>query len=109
MDHPLDTSRTGSPSNPADQPLRQTLERLEADLAGFPVSQLLEVFMSAQQSDRADAHRLVDRCLMNWIESLELALDDYPQDPDDALERVQARQRGTRDALLALKKALAQA
>lgn len=90
----------------ADLPLLEQLSRLAPALDGFPVDALLDVFVATEQRDRATAYRLVDQCLGNWIDSLQGGLDAFPHEPDDALQRVQARERGTRDALATLKAAL---
>ena len=98
------------PSQPALSPLDELtdeLTRLAPALDGFPVDALLNVYVTAEQQSRDNAWRLVDLCLENWIASLEGSLGSFPHAPDDALARVQARQRGARDALTTLKSALA--
>lgn len=80
--------------------------RLGPALQGFPVDELLEVYAMAGQQ-RANAYRLVDRCLESWIAALESGLHAYPHAPDDALQRVRERQRNARDALSRLQLALA--
>ena len=107
----MDTPQTQCPSpSQATQPtlwLQDELTRLAPALDGFPVDALLDVYVTAGQQGRDHAYRLVDSCLENWIASLEGSLSSYPHAPDDALARVQARQRGARDALTTLKSALA--
>lgn len=107
----MDNSLTNCPPGPAPglEPgtaLLDELARLAPALEGFPVGQLLDVFIDAEQRDRDHAYQLVDRCLVHWIASLEGSLHAYPHAPDDALLRVQARQLGARDALSTLKTAL---
>lgn len=108
----MDNSQTQRtpPSQPALSTLSllDELTRLAPALDGFPVDALLDVYVTAEQQSRANAYRLVDLCLENWIASLEGSIGSYPHAPDDALARVQARQRGARDALSTLKSALAQ-
>lgn len=86
-----------------DQPLRQALEQLSPALNGFPVDELLDVYMSADPPDRAHAYDVVDRCLVNWIATLEATISGYPGDLIGELAAVRSRQSGTRDALVRLK------
>lgn len=107
----MDNSQTQCP--PPSQPvppvlsLQDELARLAPALDGFPVDALLDVCVAAGQQGHDNAWRLVDVCLENWIAALEGSISSYPHAPDDALARVQARQRGARDALTTLKSALA--
>lgn len=104
----MDTAKVACRSAPSDHPLLHELAQLESSLGDFPVVQLLEAFVCAESSDRENAFRLVDACLMNWIASLDLSLDEFPQEPVGALERIQLRQRSTRDALAKLQEALSE-
>ncbi|CAM4167313.1 hypothetical protein [Roseateles saccharophilus] len=104
----MNDNATESPSDGAAPALLlQELERLAPALEGFPVSPLLDVFMSAEQHDRASAYQLIDSCLVSWIAALEGTLDSYPHTADDSFLRVQARQRGARDALVRVQTVLA--
>lgn len=103
----MDTAKVTSLPALSDHPLLHELAQLEPSLGGFPLPQLLEACVCAESSDRERALRLLDACLMNWIASLDSSLDDFPQEPDDALERIKFRQRGTRDALAKFQGALA--
>lgn len=102
----MDTAKVTSLPAPSDHPLLHELAQLESSLGDFPVVELLEAFVCAGSSDRENALRLLDVCLMNWIASLDSSLDDFPQEPDDVLERIKFRQRGTRDALAKFQVAL---
>jgi len=102
----VNDSQSRRPADPADVSVLDRLAQLSPDLDGYPVNQLLDVFMSAEQRDRAQAHRLVDRCIVHWIHTLEGDLGAYPDVPGDALLKVQLRQRKARDALASLQDAL---
>lgn len=106
MDPTLDDAKVACPPNPSDRPLLHELKQLEPALAGFPVGELLDGYVRAEPPDRPSAYRLIDRCLVNWIASLDTTIVEFEHAPDDALERVLSRQRGTRDALVRLKAAL---
>lgn len=91
----------------AGQSILDHLAQQAAALDGYPVHELMEVFlMSAEQRDRAQAHRLVERCIVHWIHALEGALNAYPPAPDEALLKIQLRQIKARDALFTLRGAL---
>lgn len=102
----LTTTRAACPHDPIDQFLLRELAELEADLAGYPVDQLLDVFTSAEAKDRATAFLLVDRCLASWIEQLQSPLHPVHVEWSDALESIQQRQRDAHDALMRVHAAL---
>ena len=105
----MDHARPHAPPDPAGKSLLDEAARLAPALEGFPVSQLLEAWVSAEHRDRANARLLIDSCLVGWIASLEGGLKDYPHDADGPLLQMQARQQGALDALTALKSALSRA
>jgi hypothetical protein len=81
------------------------LGQLESALDGYPVNQLLG-FLGSASADERVGHCLVDKCLSSWISSLDAALETFPSEFDDALTRLEQRQRCARDALVRLKSAL---
>lgn len=102
----MDDSQNRKPADAAGVSVLDRLAQLAPALDGYPVNQLLDVVMSAEQRDRAQAHRLVSCCIVHWITTLEGDLSAYPHVPDDALLKIQVRQRRARDALFTLQDAL---
>ena len=103
----MDDSQSSMPANAAGLSMLDKLEQLAPALDGYPVNQLLDVFMSAEQRDHSQAQHLVTRCIAHWIATLEGDLRAFPDMPDDALLKLQARQQNARDALFALQGELA--
>lgn len=102
----MDDSQGDTPTAFAGPSVLDRLAQLAPALDGYPINQLLDVFMSAEQRDRAQAHRLVNHCIVHWIAALESDLHAFPHAPDDALMRIQHRQKSARDALFTLQDAL---
>lgn len=97
------------PDIPSDQALVQALASVQPHLNGYPVEALVEVFLSAEEKERINAFRLVDQCLSSWIAHL----DRQPLNPvegglPEVFEKLEGRQRSTRDALARVHAALSQ-
>lgn len=84
----------------ATELLLELAAKLGPELTGYPVSQLLDAFVAAPDQDRITAYRLMDRCLANWIEQLGRPLMSEQGGWSEALEGIQRRQLGTRNALM---------
>ena len=95
------------PSSAAALPrlLAEQVQALQPALEGFPVLDLVEGYADAATSGVADAaqagrsYLLTHACLSSWQSGLELTIESYLPNADEAHQRVRARQEQTRDAL----------
>ncbi|MCU7375199.1 hypothetical protein PEC18_31375 [Paucibacter sp. O1-1] len=107
-------SATDTHSPLPGQPLLADLDGLLPALQGYPVTDLVSVYteMAAQAPASMDAARsfvLVERCISNWIETLELTLASSQPCDEEPHKRLRQRQQGARDALLNVRRMLSAA
>lgn len=98
-------SATNTHSQLPAPPLLQDLDRLLPALRGYPVTDLVTVYaeMAAQTAASMDAARsflLAERCISNWIATLELTMASSEPCDEEPLKRLRQQQQGARDALL---------
>jgi hypothetical protein len=91
--------------------LLPSLDGLLPALQGYPVADLIDVYAQtvAQSPTSINAARhfsLVERCISNWIRTLELMLASYLSCEEEPLKRLRAKQKGARDALLTVRRML---
>jgi hypothetical protein len=94
-------------SNNVDVPLLAKQGQLAPALAGYPVQELVDVYAHAGPSEQARTLKLVDQCLGNWIESLDPTISTYLPGAEEAVDRIQEKQRNARDALSRVRIAIA--
>lgn len=91
----------------AEVQLRAQLERLAPALIGYPVQDLMALYADAEPRESTRAFELLEVCVGAWIAALDLIISSYPANRGDAVGRVLAKQRDTREALAQVRAALA--
>ena len=66
------------------------IDRLQPALRGYPVRELIELWVETENLDGAAASRLVEFCMSRWIVRLDAPADALSNDmPDELLTRQQ--------------------
>ncbi len=107
-------SATDTHSQLPPPPLLPDLDGLLPALRGYPVTDLVTVYteMATQAPASMDAARsfaLVERCISNWIATLELTLASSEPCDEEPHKRLRLQQQGARDALLCVRRMLSAA
>lgn len=86
--------------------LLEEVSRHQDELYGFPVAPLLDDFLRAGEQERLRAFMLADHCFASWIAQLDEPIVRVYDGLPDVLDKIEVRQRNTRDALARIHAAL---
>ncbi len=87
-------------------PLLEEVSRHQNELYGFPVVPLLDDFLRADEQQRPRAFMLADHCFSRWIAQLDEPFIRVYDGLPEVLDKIEGRQRSTRDALARIHAAL---
>lgn len=90
-------------------PLLEEVSRHQNELYGFPVAPLLDDFLRADAQERLRAFILADHCFARWIAQLDEPIVRVHDGLPDVFDKIEGRQRNTRNALARIHAALTMA